>query len=338
MCCREGTDKPPKAPKKALATKEDASNRQTKLTESKDSTPPFTKVVKPNTSLGKGRVQMVDLTSDTGESRFTIMEDEQLQQLHHKLVGTKTSLPRLNSNKPRAYSYGTGSTPSLSFLHKSSKEDISSQNGADYGSEFDSEELPSMSQLLGVTKHEKNDLLADAPPENEDADSLAMSDGFDGEENVPLEEEKNASDNHVCKKYGGYIVSDKYGDKGVMVTQDTDHEGSTLLPPGTTSSPHEPLLSNCLKGEAMTAPVATGTTWPNISTRCPTSGKLEDLSSKDLRASKRRKIDKDSNSKMKPILECKEDIPAPKKLAPWDDMTGIDMNLLAEFADIVEFV
>lgn len=157
MCCREGLDKPPKAPKKAAGgDKNDLprSTQQQKALPKGQTTLSLNKSAKANSSTAAGSdVAQLDLTQEPKKALSRIPEEmKRLERLHSKTMGDRAvntpTIPRQNITP----SQQTDSRPRLSFMPEHNTDNHHDIN-SDYGDSWPDSDLPDLATLTDYAKH-----------------------------------------------------------------------------------------------------------------------------------------------------------------------------------------
>ena len=153
MCCRDGLDKPPKAPKNSsvpASTVVATSNLPPKGSTAQSRLElPFKKAV---TKVPKGKIDKIDLTTEDeppGFAKKTPRHVENLQKLHQDVVKV-LSAPVMLQKKP-SHDFSNGGQLQLSFLKGNNATSSDPKASTDYSDDW-LEELPSPSELLEHTK------------------------------------------------------------------------------------------------------------------------------------------------------------------------------------------
>ena len=165
MCCREGVDKAPKAPKGvfvSVASLADTSSLPTKPGLNK-TVPTRKPSVTSNTSRNGQDIETVDLAGrrdSTEYARNAPREFRKLHQLHEK-VTAGSSTPLMTRKKP-TFDFKIGDQPQIPFLDKAADTKNASDNAStDYDDEW-MDGLPSLSALLA-----KQDSVKEPPTPHE---------------------------------------------------------------------------------------------------------------------------------------------------------------------------
>ncbi|KAL8765822.1 MAG: hypothetical protein Q9209_007226 [Squamulea sp. 1 TL-2023] len=163
LCCHEGLDKPPKAPKKFAAT--------TTFTEASKSKPISSGHPQQNNVQSKlhmerskvsniGRdVETVNLVQKKDPDEYAKVAPQPYRSLHrlHEKVNKDNKTPTLTNSKP-SFSYKKGEQPRFTFLNQTGS---SGKRNEEYSSDYGSgglEDLPSPSALLRIGHEAKVDL------------------------------------------------------------------------------------------------------------------------------------------------------------------------------------
>ncbi len=178
LCCREGVEKAPRAPK--CPTNSGASSQTLVGTLSKNG---VKSVPQPKThgvdSASQGRrrdIQTIDLTHDGDQNEYAQNGPYEYRKLHklHTSVNKRSSVPNITL-KPSTVSYATGLQPQEAFLNRSfSKSDWVDQPSSDYGDGW-IDDFPSPSLLFDGNKSQCN-----APTER-DTPYVPEKVAFDGD-------------------------------------------------------------------------------------------------------------------------------------------------------------
>lgn len=153
LCCHEGTDKPPKPPKKATLTaplREDLGSKpQSKSAPKQSAVPIGLQTSKANGPKIRKEVETVNLahTEKTNEyAKVAPRAYRSLHQLHEKT--NSSSKPSIASNTKPTFSYKRGEQPTFTFLsQKSDSKKGDEQPSSDYESGW-MDDLPSPSALI----------------------------------------------------------------------------------------------------------------------------------------------------------------------------------------------
>ena len=356
MCCREGVDKAPKAPKATSGPKDGSKVSQPSLPKLG---PPLSDKAPTKQATGHlaiSEVEIVDLTSgkDKHRHRDTCSGGlKSLEKLHLKIVNKPpTLLP--SSRKPTASSTqgrdqplfsARGQQRPLSFLgHIDTGSSSVDKTSSDYGADW-IEDLPSPSVLLNGAEP---DSLADAP--FDDATTWPEDDTHDTDV-----EASSIEISPPPSAQGQPMVEDSFDPPTDDMLIDIDFERDeeplerTEWPKfevpeyATKAAVDESSASLDVNGEAILSAIRS----PKVLLNWPRTSNGQNSGEISRRAApspprKRQRVDNDTSATETEV------VPAPPKqspgqvdtrnLRPWDDMTGIDMDFLASIADIVEFV
>lgn len=163
LCCHEGVDKPPKAPKKIGAT-------NTPVEETKGNPisrgPPKQNTVQGKLQMGKSTqsndgkgIETVNLAHKRDPDEYAKVAPRAYRSLHqlHEKVNKDGRTPTMSNIKP-SFSFKEGEQPTLSFLGQTGS---SSQRNQEPSSDYDSgflDDFPSPSALLSTSRKETDDL------------------------------------------------------------------------------------------------------------------------------------------------------------------------------------
>lgn len=161
ICCREGLDKPPKAPKKATADKNDApsSTQQQKTLPKGQTTLSLSKSAKAkNTASAAGSdVAQLDLTQEPKKALSRVpREMKRLEKLHSKTMGGRAVTTPTFLRQNITPSQQTDARPRLSFMPEHGHDDRR-DNTSDYGDSWPDFDLPDLAMLTENTKHRTQD-------------------------------------------------------------------------------------------------------------------------------------------------------------------------------------
>ena len=320
MCCRTGVDKIPKAPKQS------AGSKATIFQGLSTKTPTTMKKRRAGQEQVDPTIEVLDLAIEPGMYGTKDTNSASLPSLAklHKSVLENPPALLLPAGNYSSFS-ATAQRQQLPIIRRdATSRDAIDTVSSDYDGGWlkDLDNLPSLSGLLCVQKQEGGVLspelssLPDSPcyePVKGTRELEASSALDDSQESVceesvlsPLQDYKIANNSFATSitNLGKDSPRAKY-DRSFLV--DTSPEKSTI------------------RGDNFAKPE-----WKRP------------FRITDLPAPKRQCLEQSGASELSPTLS-----PAPKvtlssgnahDLRPWDDMEGIDMDLLAEFADIVEFV
>jgi len=344
MCCREGVDKAPKAPKGSSGPRGEIRVSQTTSTKPALSLSNNASAKRGANHLSVSEVEVVDLTSgkdEKGHNGAGSRSFKSLQRLHAKIVD-KAPVLLSSTSKPAASSARRQQKP-LSFLSyidtgSSSIHTISSDYDADW-----IEDLPSPSVLLNRAEPDLSEDLGlnDATMWSED-DVTGMDTGAVSPEDSspPTAEEQTVTEDPFDLPPDKLLVKSgvEGGEEDLARTEwpSLNHPEATTQP--TTDKKSTPLAAKC---ELALPPIYSRTV---LQGPCTTSGQNERENFRENSPSpprKRQRVD-DTNATGADIVPTPPTYSPGRvdtyKLRPWEDMTGIDMEFLASIADIVEFV
>lgn len=347
FCCREGVDKAPKAPKASLGPKDGNKVSQTSLTKPGLSTSDKASTKGAAEQIDQSEVEVVDLSSgkdkrghsDAGSGSF---QNLQKQKLHSKIVDKPSGL--LSSFKKPTASSVRGKQKTFSFLGNI---DTGSSSIDKTSRDYDADwlyDLPSPSVLRNRSEPEPSEAgfmdditirpeddatgmdteahsLEDSPPSTaqkqpmtEDLFALSKDDMFG---DCELEFENQISEGLGQPSVNLLEMATQPASEG-RSTQPISSQGTTMFPP------HSPEVFHG---------------------RRPSTGQNTRADSRGASPSPSRKRQRveDGHIAIRVDVASTPADNAPRqvndcKLRPWDDMTGIDMEFLAEIAEIVEFV
>ncbi|KAI4104557.1 MAG: hypothetical protein LQ339_003860 [Xanthoria mediterranea] len=179
LCCHEGVDKPPKAPKKIGAT-------NTPVEETKGNPisrgPPKQNTVQGKLQMGKstqsndGRgIETVNLAHKRDPDEYAKVAPRAYRSLHqlHEKVNKDGRTPTMSNIKP-SFSFKEGEQPTLSFLGQTGS---SSQRNQDPSSDYDSgflDDFPSPSALLSTSRKKTDDLNLQAVDHDDTGKDLGI--------------------------------------------------------------------------------------------------------------------------------------------------------------------
>ncbi|KAI4220190.1 MAG: hypothetical protein L6R36_007797 [Xanthoria steineri] len=179
LCCHEGVDKPPKAPKKIGAT-------NTPVEETKGNPisrgPPKQNTVQGKLQMGKSTqsndgkgIETVNLAHKRDPDEYAKVAPRAYRSLHqlHEKVNKDGRTPTMSNIKP-SFSFKEGEQPTLSFLGQTGS---SSQRNQEPSSDYDSgflDDFPSPSALLSTSRKETDDLNLQAVDHDDTGKDLGI--------------------------------------------------------------------------------------------------------------------------------------------------------------------
>lgn len=343
LCCREGTDNAPKAPKNrrvSLASSEKSGGQPSKLApKPKAESNPRLKLDNLTKSERKRSIETVDLSQGVdmdGCSKSEPCEYEKIHALHESVCrGPPALTTPCSRNIPTFKRSEQFQIPSLSYDAEGSQ--VMTESSSDYGSNW-MDELPSSSELLG-----RKNIRAEALKTTKASQTSDML----GLEEVPSDVELESSRLNILTN--GSLKPEKAPSVQSSVTridQDKDRSNCPEEQPSFTDQVSPPMSEVAL---------FCSTASPYGITAAPsTKRKILDLSEtestfQDGLRTKKRKISTqsieqipqpssaDENEASKPVGEPNQIIQRTGRPRPeW--VNEFDPEFIAEFADFVEFV
>lgn len=158
VCCREGLDKPPKAPKRATTgDKNDApgSTQQQKVLPKGQTTLSLSRSAKAKytASAASSDVIQVDLTQEPKKALSRVPgEMKRLEKLHSKMTGGRVVTTPTFLRQNITHSRLPDSRPRLSFMPEHNHDDHRDVT-SDYGDSWPDSDLPDLAMLTENTKH-----------------------------------------------------------------------------------------------------------------------------------------------------------------------------------------
>ena len=146
LCCREGLDKVPKPPKELLKNM-DCRSKMGPTASPQNRSEASSKL--PTKAHGPSNIETIDLSTSRDKIKSIHHRSRSHKELDklHKGIATGPLVPTV-ANKTPQYSYTKGEEPDISFLSKSSlAKDSASQASSDYGDSW-MNDLPSPSAFL----------------------------------------------------------------------------------------------------------------------------------------------------------------------------------------------
>ena len=354
LCCREGVDKAPRAPKRPSGPKEPSRSTQSELAFSPNKTSISTTFknnrVHPIKNRGNSKVEVLDMTSgrDREEyAKYGPREFRKLNELHKSVVRVPPA--RLVRSKQQEPLQESGEQPSNPFLIN----DVdagrpAARTSTDYGGS-DLDDFPSPSAFL---KGQRQELDHERRPSLKTPKRFsALGAGFHEREGTKGYEGREYSSESNIALDDPQSVSRE--DDFPHDTFDEDYFHDLPDAPGSRAevqarSPSRPPGHSSLAMRSQDESLFLSTDSPkqfpshSPSTKTQHQKRSQDIQDNDDPPAKRAHMGPEEsrrpleasvyNHNQTPVSEMKN------KLQPWEDMTGIDMDLLAEYADYVEFV
>ncbi|KAL8917100.1 MAG: hypothetical protein Q9208_008139 [Pyrenodesmia sp. 3 TL-2023] len=173
LCCHEGVDKPPKAPKKASTTAnaitQPGPNPNSKSAPRQSSVQTKLPLGKPAHAQEAKKIETIDL-AHTEYAKVVPRAYRSLNQLHEKVNKSSSATPVMSNRKP-LFSYKKGDQPRLTFLSQSATPSKQDQDrSSDYGAGW-MDDLPSPTDLLHADD-EPDDVLRHTVTGHNDLSSL----------------------------------------------------------------------------------------------------------------------------------------------------------------------
>ena len=357
MCCHDGLEKPPKPPKKTSASGSVIAAHQPEVRSVATNVPGQDQL---NFSINKpvkrpkaSHIEVIDLASTENIDEYaksSLRAHRNLHNLHESIVGStpaRTLTPTISFSKN---STGLELNPS-----RPRKLDIAStslnKTSSDYGDKF-IDDLPSPSALLGESVEDHNALPASSSDDHPstlseeglselEAGMVGLKDPFAPYEwsegsHVAAISPGRASDLHT--NIQGQTVANLMVDSSL---QNTRFRSTPSIRVPNLDNPREEerlFFTTSSLGNQAIADVDTGETGKR---KHETPSPSADASLDHAGVVKKQKVAPDVDSRpLKPSISWENQAVAEKSPHPkvFADMDGIDADLLAEFADIVEFV
>ncbi len=346
LCCREGLDKPPKAPKTSFVPASTLVNVSDipKSQPTKQLKLALSTGIKPSPTARTNAIEKVNLANEHEVSGPTKKTPRQMQVLDklHQSVNKRASVPTVSQKKP-SIDFSSDDQPRLSFLTDDDRMISTPRDSTDYGDNWTTE-FPSPSELLDQTKRDVSrvsrsgfrDIETSNPDQTFDTNSL---------ENFDLSQFDNDEWDTEAALVG---LSDSImmQEESNSAQQNLDLSTMKTAPPRTVFAPNLPISNH----KHDTAPTSIPDKRPAELSRTPSEDNNPTQTSK---SSKRQKLNQTDHENYQAGSPIQQPLPHPTKIhqtpppppaAPviksghpaW--VYDLDPAFIAEYQDIVEFV